>query len=86
MGGVERPEWIRMERIRRENEGGVDKNEGVGRIFKVEGCRLDFLQADLLIGPNEKIGVHLQKCISVYGSFKELDAKTQVDFCRCDQL
>lgn len=42
MGGVERPEWIRMERIRRENEGGVDKNEGVGRIFKVEGGRLDF--------------------------------------------
>lgn len=35
MGGVERPEWIRMERIRRENEG-------VGRIFKVEGGRLDF--------------------------------------------
>lgn len=42
VGGVERPEWIRMERIRRENEGGVDKNEGVGRIFKVEGGRLDF--------------------------------------------
>nr|AAS79733.1 hypothetical protein [Oryza sativa Japonica Group]AAV32238.1 hypothetical protein [Oryza sativa Japonica Group] len=79
VGGVERLEWIRMERIRRENEG-------VGRIFKVEGGRLDFSQVDLLIGPNEKIGVHLQKCISVYGSFKELDAKTQVDFCRCDQL
>jgi hypothetical protein len=39
------------EMIRRENEGGADKNEGDLAIFKVEGGRLKFLQASLLASP-----------------------------------